>query len=197
MSSISPFVAEEHSPVIFDDENYQLIDGKWHPRPPKEGPFMPMRLLINGLCPEVSIGLDRDAYNVAFFKGLTSDETYAELREGFFNDIVSNPCYNGNFFKYFKTVLGILQETVNGLAHGSTFIKRPLNVPQMNMIHEILYYYTDEVPEHNVRICKYPAEACKLTHDHDHNSQFYHMDETIMRLIVSIFNGIMIAFGPR
>jgi hypothetical protein len=179
------------------DELFVLIDGKRYPRPPKDGPSMPLRLLIDGLCPNESIGLDRDAYHVAYFQGLVTDETYEELRDEFFINIASKPCYHGNFFKYMRTVIGILQETANGLQIGSTFIKRTLNAPQMKMINDILYYYTDEVMDHNIRICKYPAEACKLTHDHEHNSKFCHMDETIIRLIVSIFNGIMCAFAPK
>jgi hypothetical protein len=124
-------------------------------------------------------------------------ETQEERCKRFYDQVVSKPAYRGEFWRFLNTIKGILQETANDLAHGSTYIKRRLNVPQMMQIVDILQWSSDDMPSGKISICMFPVEACKLKGDHDHNCKFYHFDENIIRIIIAMFEGIILGFGPK
>jgi hypothetical protein len=110
-------------------------------------------------------------------------------------ELINHPWYQGNFMKYLRTINGILTETIETLEDGDTYIKRRLSTRQMfQVVHILRWAIVDELPNHDIKVCMYPAEVCCKLNDCSHNATFHHMDIDTMKLCLYIGKALLVVF---
>lgn len=125
---------------------------------------------------------------------------FQENEELFVLQMINNPKYSGQFFKFVKNLHHLSWQIDHKLKHGETYIQtmKPL---QLRLFIDLLWWCTCDGTERDIiknpgsiRLCAFPVEICSKCYEHQHNERFLHFDRNINYVVMKICEAIIQTF---